>query len=244
MLVFRGQDSSLPIMNKAILAGAAFICVALTARADYLIKEDIERSGKVQPISVNIKGTKIRVDMAETNSVIVDSATGEMTILFHPQKSYLRISADTVKAQAKALRALLGQKSDDTAAVELKPTGNHEQIDGYDTEEYTTEFNGIPMTFFVAKTYPNYQKVLEALTQLQSSPVFGEARGLVLPPDKLPGLPLRTIQSIKGEQIVTSINSVQETNLPDSEFSMPGDYKQLTPPATAKKDAQTDQLPK
>ncbi|HYY27311.1 MAG TPA: DUF4412 domain-containing protein, partial [Chthoniobacterales bacterium] len=160
-------------MNKAILAGAALVCVALTARADYLIKEEIERSGKVQPISVNIKGTKIRVDMAETNSVIVDSATGEMTILFHPQKSYLRISADTVKAQAKALRALLGQKSDDTAAVELKPTGNHEQIDGYDTEEYTTEFNGIPMTFFVAKAYPNYQKILGALTQLQSSPVLG-----------------------------------------------------------------------
>jgi hypothetical protein len=230
-------------MNKAILAGATLICFALTAKADYLIKEGIERSGKVQAISVRIKGTKIRVDMGETNSVLVDSSTGEMTILFHPQKAYLRISADTVKAQAKALKALLGQKTDDAAVVDLKPTGNHEQINGYDTEEYTTEFNGIPMTFFVARSYPNYQKVLAALSQLQSSPVFGEARGLVLPPDKLPGMPFRTIQSIRGEQIVTSIDSVQESDLPESDFSVPGDYKQLAPPAAAKKDTQTDKQP-
>jgi hypothetical protein len=95
------------------------------------------------------------------------------------------------------------------------------------------------MSFFVAKSYPNYQKILAALTQLQSSPVFGEARGLVIPPEKLPGLPLRTIQSIRGEQIVTSINSVQETDLPDSEFSIPGDYTQLAPPAASGKNVQT-----
>ena len=230
-------------MNKAIIVGTALVCVALTARADYTINEQIERSGKAQPISVKIKGTKFRVDMSETHSVIIDSATGEMTILFHPQRSYLRISADTVKAQARALKALLGQKSDDAAAVELKTTGNHEQIDGYDAEEYTTEFNGVPMSFFVARSYPNYQKILAALTQLQSSPVLGEARGLVIPPDKLPGLPLRTIQSIRGQQIVTSINSVQETDLPDSVFSIPGDYKQLAPPAASGKNVQTDKPP-
>lgn len=229
-------------MNKAILAGAALVCVALTAKADYTINEQIERSGKAQPISVKIKGTKFRVDMAETHSVIIDSATGGMTILFHPQRSYLQISADTVKAQARALKALLGQKSDDASAVELKPTGNHEQIDGYDAEEYTTEFDGVPMSFFVARSYPNYQKILAALTQLQSSPVLGE-RSLLIPPDKLPGLPLRTIQSFRGEQVVTSINSVQETDLPDSEFSIPGDYKQLAPPAASGKNGQTDKLP-
>jgi Domain of unknown function (DUF4412) len=231
-------------MCRAILTGTLLVCIALTAKADYLVKEEIQRSGRAQQISVKIKGTKIRVDMAETNSVILDSATGEMTILFHPQKSYLRISADTVKAQVKALKALLGQKSDDAAPAELKPTGNHQQIDGYDTEEYTTEFDGIPMTFFVAKSYPNYQKVLAALSQLQSSPILGDARGLVIPPDKLPGLPLRTIQSFNGEQIVTSIDSVQETDLPDSEFTISDDYKQLAPPADAKKDVQTDKLPK
>jgi hypothetical protein len=224
-------------MKKAILAFVAVACVALTAKADFVIKEEIEHSGKVQPISIKVKGTKLRIDVGESNSVITDSTTGDMIVFMHPQKVLMKINSEMVKAQMQALKALAGQKSDAPADIELKPTGNHEQIDGYDTEEYTTDVNGVPTSLFIAKTYPDYQKIVAAIYQIQDSPVLAEAHGLVVPPEKLPGLPLRTINTIKGQKLVVNITSTQETDLPDTDFSVPGDYKELSLPGAAKKDA-------
>ena len=228
-------------MKKSILATAALACVALTARADYVIKEEIEHSGKVQPISIKVKGPKVRLDVNEANSVIIDSETGDMTILVHPQKIVVKISSEMVKSQMKALKDPLGQKSDAPADIELKPTGNHEQIAGYDTEEYTADVAGVPTSLFIAKNFPDYQKIVAAIYQLQNSPALAEAHGLVIPPDKLPGLPMRTIHTIKGQKIVTNIDSAQETDLPDADFSVPADYKELKPSGAAKKDAPAGQ---
>jgi hypothetical protein len=225
------------IMKKAILAFATIACLALTAKADYIIKEEIEHSGKVQPISIKVKGTKIRIDVASTNSVITDSVTGDMTVLMHGQKILMKVNAEMVKAQLKALKELSGQKSDAPVEIDLKPTGNHEQIDGFDTEEYTTDVNGVPTSLFIAKSYPDYQKIVAAIYQIENSPVVAEAHGLVIPPDKLPGLPLRTVHTINGQKLVVSITSTQETDLPDTDFSVPADYKELSLPGALKKDA-------
>jgi hypothetical protein len=142
-----------------------------------------------------------------------------------------------VKAQVKALKELSGQKSDASAQIDLKPTGNHEQIDGYDTEEYTTEVNGVPTSLFIAKSYPDYQQIVSAIYQLQNSPVVAEAHGLVIPPERLPGLPLRTVHTINGQKLVVNITSTQQTDLPDTDFSVPADYKELSLPGKSKKDA-------
>jgi hypothetical protein len=225
------------IMKKAILAFATIVCLVLTAKADYIIKEEIEHSGKVQPISIKIKGTKTRIDVAGTNSVITDTATGDMTVLMHGQKTLMKVNAEMVKAQMKALKELSGQKSDVSAEVDLKPTGNHEQIDGYDTEEYTTDVNGVPTSLFIAKSYPDYQQIVAAIYQIQNSPVVAEAHGLVIPPEKLPGLPLRTVHTINGQKLVVNITSTQKTDLPDADFSVPADYKELSLPGASNKDA-------
>lgn len=225
------------IMKKAILAFATIVCLVLTAKADYIIKEEIEHSGKVQSISIKIKGTKTRIDVAGTNSVITDTATGDMTVLMHGQKTLIKVNAEMVKAQMKALKELSGQKSDVSAEVDLKPTGNHEQIDGYDTEEYTTDVNGVPTSLFIAKSYPDYQQIVAAIYQIQNSPVVAEAHGLVIPPEKLPGLPLRTVHTINGQKLVVNITSTQKTDLPDTDFSVPADYKELSLPGASNKDA-------
>jgi hypothetical protein len=225
------------IMKNAILAFATIACLVLTAKADYIIKEEIEHSGKVQPISIKIKGTKIRIDVAGTNSVITDSATGDMTVLMHGQKILMKVNAEMVKAQMKALKELSGQKSDVSAEADLKPTGNHEQIDGYDTEEYTTDVNGVPASLFIAKSFPDYQQIVAAIYQLHNSPVFAEVHELVIPAEKLPGLPLRTVHTINGQKLVVNITSTQKTDLPDTDFSVPADYKELSLPGASNKDA-------
>ena len=222
-------------MKKTILAFATIACLVLTAKADYVIKEEIEHSGKVQPVLIKVKGKKIRIDLAGTHSVITDSATGEITLLVHGQKILMKVNAEMVKAQMKALKELSGQKSDASAEVDLKPTGKHEQVDGYDTEEYTTEVNGVPASLFIAKSYPDYQQIVMAIYQLQACPLVAEVHDLVIPPEKLPGLPLRIVQMVNGHKHVVNITSTQETDLPDTDFSVPADYKELSP-GTSKKD--------
>ena len=129
---------------------------------------------------------------------------------------------------------MLGQKLEDPADVQLKATGKQEKINGFDTEEYTTIFNGIQMSLSIAKQYPNYQKIVGALYQVQNGPAMDAFRSMSIPPDKYPGLPIRTTQTIMGQKIVMTLDSAQETEVPDADFVIPGDYKELNPPADDK----------
>ena len=223
-------------MNRTIAAATTLACFALTAKADYIIKERFEHSGQVQQITLKIKETKIRLDDGDSVSAVVDSETGLTTLLIHSNKAFLKISPDQVKEQTKALKEMLGQKLDNPADVQLKSTGKQEKINGFDTEEYTTTFNGIQMSIFIAKQYPDYQKIVSALYQAQNGPAMDAFRSMSIPPDKYPGLPVRTTQTIMGQKIVMTIDSTQEMDLPETDFAIPGDYKELNPPSTGKAD--------
>jgi Domain of unknown function (DUF4412) len=224
-------------MNRTIVAATTLACFALTAKADYIIKERFEHSGQVQQITLKIKENKIRLDDGDSASAVVDSGTGLTMLLIHPNKAFLKISPEQVKEQAKALKEMLGQKLDNPADIQLKSTGKQEKINGFDTEEYTTTFNGIPMSIFIAKQFPNYEKIVGALYQAQNGPAMDAFRSMSIPPDKYPGLPVRTTQTIMGQKIVMTIDSAQETDVPDTDFAIPGDYKELNPPSTGKVDS-------
>ena len=212
----------------------ASLALVFTARGDYVIKEELENSGQVQQITLKIKDAKVREDVEGQNSAIVDSNTGETTLLLHSQKAFLKITPEQLKAQAEALKDLLGTKAGNSRNIELKPTGKKETINGFDTEEYTTERNGIQMSIFVAEQFPNYRKLVEALYQVQSGPAMDILRSMSIPPDKYPGLPIRTTESIMGQKIVVILDSAQETDVPDTDFIIPSDYKELNPRETGK----------
>jgi hypothetical protein len=222
------------LMKRIIFAVALLVCFAFTTRADYLIKERFEHSGGVQQITLKIKDSKVRLDTGEQSSALIDSATGVTTILIHPNKAFLNVSPEQLKEQTKALKEMLGQKLENPADVQLKSTGKQEKINGFDTEESTTNFNGIQMSIFIAKNYPNYQKIVEALYQVQNGPAMEAFRSMSIPPDKYPGLPVRTTQTVMGQKIVMTIDSAQELDLAASEFAVPADYKELNPPKAEK----------
>ena len=48
---------------------------------------------------------------------------------------------------------------------------------------------------------------------------------------------MRTTQTIMGQKIVMTIDSAQEMELPETDFAIPGDYKELNPPSTGKVDS-------
>src|SRR6202162_1574492 len=227
-------------MNSTIAVVFSLVCLALSARGDFLIKERFEQTDQVQQITLKIKGTKVRLDTGDETSALIDSETGVTTLLIHPNKAYLKISAQEIKQQAKALKEMLGQKLENPADVQLKPTGKKEKINGFDTEEYTTNFNGVEMSLSIAKQYPNYQQIVGALYQVQNGPAMEAFRSISIPPDKYPGLPIRTTQTILGQKIVMTLNSAQEVTVPEEDFAIPADYKELNPPAVEKTDHSTE----
>lgn len=223
---FRLQYGEVMLKTITVIASLA---LAFTAKGDYVIKEQLETSGQTQQITLKIKDAKVRADIGEQNSALIDSNKAETTLLLHAQKAFLKINPQQLQSQAQALKDLLGTQTENSGDIELKPTGKKETINGFDTEEYTTNFHGVQMSIFVAKQFPNYRKLVEALYRVQSGPAMDLLRSMSIPPDKYPGLPIRTTESIMGQKVVVLLDSAQETDVSDSEFVVPADYKELNP---------------
>jgi len=52
---------------------------------------------------------------------------------------------------------------------------------------------------------------------------------MAISPSKYPGMPIRTEAKFLGQKVVVTLESVQQTDLTDTDFSIPPDYKELNP---------------
>src|SRR5215813_10024849 len=203
--------------------------VAFAAKGHYIIKQEVETMGHVQQIVMKIRDTKARLD-TERTSTIIDSNTGETIMLIHAQKVFLKIAPEQLKAQSEAVKSLMGTKGDETTSeIELKPTGKKQSINGYETEEYVTNLNGTDMSIFISKDFPDYMKIIEALDAVQKGPGMDIFRTMAISPAKYPGMPIRTEAKFLGQRVIVTLQSVQQTDLSDADFSVPADYKELNP---------------
>jgi hypothetical protein len=223
-LLFVGQFGGLR-MRVALLI--PLVLCSVVARADYIVKQTIENAGQSQEVTLKLKDTKLRIDTTPQTSAIIDSKTGETTVLVHPQKMYMKVGSEQIKAQAEAMKGVIG--GDQKTPPELKASGKKETINGFQTEEYTTQTAGMPTTVFIDKTFPNYQKLVAAIYNAQSGPGMEIFRSTSVAPEKYPGMPIRTIIEVQGQKMVTTLTSAQETPVPDSDFAVPADYKELNP---------------
>ncbi len=206
--------------------GFLLLCSAL--RADLTITQNVQGAGGIQHITIKVKGDKARVEVNPQITTILDSKTGEVTTLFKDQKSVMHISGENAKAMAEAAKALI---KDDVAEQTLpKATGKKETINGYQTEEYVTDSPKFHARYWVATNYPDAQAILKQMLLLQNGAFASLRKGM---PDyqNLPGIPLRTEMKISGQETITStIESLSQTPVADSEFTVPSDYKEMKMP--------------
>ena len=216
-------------MRTISVAVAGLLLAAFTAKGDYIIKQQVETMGRVQHVVLRIKDAKARLDTEQT-STIIDSSTGETTMLIHAQKAFLKIGTEQLKAQSEAVKSLMGNKgNENTGDIELKPSGRKETINGYETEEYVTNLNGTDMSLFISKAFPDYRKIIDAVEVVQKGPGMDIFRSMAVPASKYPGMPIRTEAKFLGQRVVMTLESVQQTDLTDADFSVPADYKELNP---------------
>ena len=208
---------------------ACLILPALSAAADYVIHETVESSGKTDAVTINLKGNKCRVDTGDQTSTLVDPDQKLTTVLLHPQKMYLTLTLEQLSAEAEAVKRVLTDKVPNAATTDFQPTGKTETISGYNTEEYAGKVSGLDVSLWIAKDFPNAATITNALTAIQNAPGFDVFRSLEIPAGKYPGLPLRTVVELLGQRIVATVNSVEETTLDDSLFTVPPGYQELHP---------------
>ena len=179
-----------------------------------------------------------RLDTDQT-STLIDSNSGETTMLIHGQKVFLKIAPEQLKAQSEAVKSLMGTKGEATSSpITLKPTGRKQPINGFETEEYVTSLNGADMSIFISKDFPDFRKVVEALNIVQKGPGMDIFRTMAISPSEYPGMPIRTEAKFLGQRVVVTLESVEQTGLSDADFLVPPDYKELNPRQPEKTNSQ------
>jgi hypothetical protein len=194
-------------------------------------------------MTIKVKGDKARIDAPPHMTAIFDGTTGELINLLNDQKTVVRISPDRMKAIADMLDKFSNNKAD-FQKPRLVPTGQKEVINGYDTEQYTYDGPNFKATYWIAPNYPDGAAVLAQLQSIKSE--FWDAANTKMPDFRdFPGLPIQ-MRIIVGKQnatgghdasasdhpteITSTVSAVRLASIPDSEFTVPADFKEMKVP--------------
>ena len=213
---------------KRIVTCLALAC-AMSARADLVTQEQIVTPNYTGVTTIKIKGTKIRIDMYEGQpqamSTITDLNTGEIVNLLHAQKLYVKSDNPPMKSTKSS--------GTDSLAPMPKPTGKSQKVGDYDTELYTwSNARGINGIVWVAKNYPNYDRIRTDYITLDRAP--GADTDVTPALSALPGMVVRSQVSGGGQTITLALISAKEGPLDASLFAIPRGYKEVPQPKPLK----------
>jgi hypothetical protein len=233
--------------------------VVFSARADLTIVysttvQPANHNQKAQPtptevptannMTIKIKGDKARIDVSPQLTTLLDGGTGQLLNLLNDQKTIVRIPPEKMKAIADMLNTVGGSK-EGSAKPRLTSTGAREMINGYDTEQYTYDGPDFKATYWVAPNYPNGAAVLAQLQSIKSE--FWDAANTKMPDFRdFPGLPIRMrmiVTSLPAEpaehtaggtghptEITTVVSGLSLNSIPDNQFIVPADFKEVPVP--------------
>jgi hypothetical protein len=205
----------------------ALLGVLPMASADLTVVQSIETGDSTNRVTTKIKGERARIDINPESSMIVDAKTGEVLTLMPEQKAVLRLSAEKARSFVNKAKAVLNDTGKSLEIATPKPTGKKEKINGYEAEEYLAETQQYRATYWVAKSYPDYKDIQRQMKLLQNG-IFTAVRKAMPEYYDFPGLAIRTTIKLQGQQeATTTITSVSQAALPDSEFTVPDDYAEI-----------------
>jgi Domain of unknown function (DUF4412) len=206
------------------------MCLPLTARADLIVVQKVEGAGPVADMTIKIKGDKARIDATPQMSTIIDGKTGEMINLMNDQKAAVRVSAEKMKAAAEMVAKFTDKnKNKSVEKPKLTATGKKETVNGYEAEEYVYEAPDLKATYWIASKYPDGAAILKEMQSLKSE---AWTAGNAKMPDyrDFPGLPIKTVIAVGGNQITSTITSIRKDPVSDAEFSIPKDFQEIKTP--------------
>ncbi len=203
-------------MKAKTYLAATFILTLVSVRADMVIVQEMESAitGKVRT-TMSIKGAKVRTDAGPENSVIIDTATGDMTTLMHEEKMVVKMNTKDMAAAA----ATVTGKEVPTEGPKLVKTGESEKVGEFECDIYTMEVMGTKSKMWIARDYPGYEKFKKEMS------VLGKLAGAGGKSPDMPGLALKTVTEAGGATYTTLMVSLKESKIDDALFTVPEGYK-------------------
>jgi hypothetical protein len=216
------------LVGLALLFSAALF----SARADLTIAQKVEGVGANSEMTMKLKGDKMRIDVNPPKiTTIIDAKTGEMINLISDQKTVIRMSGEKVRAAMEMARQFNSKngKKETNEKPKLTATGKKETINGYEAEQYTYETPDFKATYWIAPKYPDGAAILKQLQAINPD-VWKTSNSQMPDYREFPGLPIRTVLSMSGNQITTTLTSVKQDPLSDADFTVPKDYQEMKLP--------------
>lgn len=214
-------------MKASLLCFFAAALSPLTARADLTIVQNVEGGGAVNSITMKLKGDKARVEVAQMTTIL-DGKTGDVITLMAAQKKFVRISGDKAKAIAEMASKYSGTNASGEKS-KLTATGRKETINGYETDEYVWETPKLKASYWIALNYPDGAAIIKQL-QAATPTLWNDIAKGMLDYHDLPGIALRTKIKLENKDITSTITSIKQDPLSDTEFSAPSDFQELKIP--------------
>jgi thiol-disulfide isomerase/thioredoxin len=155
-------------------------------------------------------------------------------MLMHKHKAAAKISGAQLKEQMAAVKKQVEKAAVAGAAKpQAQDTGKTEKVGDYNPEIYTwASTNGMKMTLWVAKDFPNYKQIQEQLKKLSELSPFGMGKSMGLDENTLPGMVVKREMESLGQKITTTLISAKEEPVDLAVFEVPKDYTDMTQPET------------
>ncbi len=208
-------------MKRLIFIFQILIFVVGTSRADLVMKTSFTFGKITNDTVVKVKGDKISLDSFlnghEAWNRIADLKTGSDFTLF-PIEQRIENSSN----QMSGLFAKIKQP-------QFRDTGKAEDVNGYAAEIYDwTNSDGTTETLWVAKNYPDFEKLRPDFIKLDKLDVINGLPELSL----LPNMPLKleiariviNEESTNKLQMLLKLVSANEESVDASTFNMPTNY--------------------
>jgi hypothetical protein len=188
-----------------------------SAMADITIVNETLLNGVGSKSTMWIKGDKVRTDNDTTTTTIIDTASGDMTTLMHEQKMIIKMNTKQLQELAKQAP---GASTPEASQTKVTATGEKEKVDGYDCEIYLSENMGMTVKMWVAKSYPNGDKLREEMKVMAKLGTPGAPQQ-----PEVPGIAIKTEFVQQGMKFTTRLVSIKTDSIDDSRFAIPTDYK-------------------
>lgn len=204
-------------MKTSLLSLLAILHIGSTlASADTVLVQDTILNGVKSRTTMSIRGDMMRTDSGTETSVIINTATGDMTTLVHEQKMVMTMNTKTLAGEAAKLPAGTPALPKTT----VTSTGRKEKVDGYDCEIFEIENSGTKITAWVASNYPGYDKLKEELKVMQKISSAGAAAA-----PELPGMMIQSEYEQGGLKFKTQLVSLKSEPVSETVFAIPAGYK-------------------
>jgi hypothetical protein len=228
LLAKRLPTRKTPAMKRLLLSLACFSLGTMVARADLVVVQKMDSAMMKGDITMKMKGDQARIESTGgpiATTVILDLKSNVMATLIPAQKMMMKANLADLKKMGEAQMKSQGV---DLTTLKPKDTGTKEKVGEWDCEIYELSMGpNMTVKMWISKDYPNAKAISEQMKKLSAAMSSNPAMAEI----NLDGVALKTEMTMgPGGKMTTSVVSIKEEPVADSEFALPTDYKEIPMP--------------